>query len=306
MYRGFIGALCLSVAFSLLAGCGGSPPPIAAREAVTEIGDSLPYHKTFHYTGSIQSFKVPDVVTRIEVVARGAAGAGESGAQFFGRGGRIYAIIPVRPREMLYVFVGGQGSATGGFNGGGKPGRSLHSGGGYGGGGASDVREGGHSLLHRILVAAGGGGQGCCLYGGSAGGDGGPDIGESGAGTSYGADGGGGGTQSQGGVGGSGTQSGNAGSGGRFAQGGRGGKEARLGGCNSSNYFCVGGAGGGGGGGYYGGGGGGGGVNFYSGGEPGAGGGGGSSYVERSAIKFRSWRGWKNATGNGLVVFSWE
>lgn len=30
MYRGFIGALCLSVAFALLAGCGGSQPPIGA------------------------------------------------------------------------------------------------------------------------------------------------------------------------------------------------------------------------------------------------------------------------------------
>ena len=30
MNRGFIGALCLSVAFALLAGCGGSEPPIGA------------------------------------------------------------------------------------------------------------------------------------------------------------------------------------------------------------------------------------------------------------------------------------
>jgi hypothetical protein len=273
--------------------------------AASQIGDSFPYHKTFHYTGSKQSFKVPAGVKRIEVVARGAAGAGESGARFFGRGGRIYAIIPVHPEETLYIFVGGQGGARGGFNGGANPGRSLHSSVGHGGGGASDVREGGHSLRHRILVAAGGGGQGCCPYEGSAGGSGGSDVGEAGAGSSYGADGGGGGTQSQGGAGGSGTQTGNDGFGGRFGHGGRGGKEARLGGCNSSNYRCVGGAGGGGGGGYYGGGGGGGGVNFYSGGEPGAGGGGGSSYVEPSAIKFRSWRGWKDAVSNGLVVFSW-
>jgi phospholipase C len=37
-----------------------------------------------------------------------------------------------------------------------------------------------------------------------------------------------------------------------------------------------------------------------------SGGGGGSYYVEPDAIKFRMWRGWKNAIGNGLVVFSWQ
>jgi hypothetical protein len=37
-----------------------------------------------------------------------------------------------------------------------------------------------------------------------------------------------------------------------------------------------------------------------------AGGGGGSSYAEPSAINFRTWGGWKNANGNGLVVFSWK
>ncbi|MFY9665140.1 MAG: hypothetical protein WAK19_11895 [Candidatus Cybelea sp.] len=60
-------------------------------------------------------------------------------------------------------------------------------------------------------------------------------------------------------------------------------------------------SGGGGGGGYYGGGGGGGGGFAANGG----GGGGGSSYVEPIAIEPRMWQGWKNATGDGLVVFSW-
>lgn len=298
-------ALSIGAAIVLLAGCGGPQPPIGVHGVASSHPDALPYHRTFHYTGNKQSFVVPARVTSITIVARGAAGAGEAGTQLFGRGGRVYAVIPVHPRETLYVFVGGQGSATGGFNGGGNPGWSPHSSRGYGGGGASDVRENGYSLRHRILVAAGGGGQGCCPYdGGDDGGNGGPNIGEAGAGSSY-AAGGGGGTQSQGGAGGSGTQSGNDGFGGRFGHGGRGGKEAHLGGCNSSNYRCVGGAGGGGGGGYYGGGGGGGGVHFYSGGEPGAGGGGGSSYVEPKAMRAKMWRGWKNATGDGLIVLSW-
>lgn len=37
----------------------------------------------------------------------------------------------------------------------------------------------------------------------------------------------------------------------------------------------------------------------------GGGGGGGSSYVEPSAKNFRQWQGWKNATGDGLIVLSW-
>jgi hypothetical protein len=36
------------------------------------------------------------------------------------------------------------------------------------------------------------------------------------------------------------------------------------------------------------------------------GGGGGAYYVEPDAIKFRMWKGWKNAIGNGLVVCSWQ
>ncbi|MFY9720345.1 MAG: hypothetical protein WAK16_11965 [Candidatus Cybelea sp.] len=68
---------------------------------------------------------------------------------------------------------------------------------------------------------------------------------------------------------------------------------------NELGTACTGTAGGGGGGGgYYGGGGGEGAVGYW-------GGGGGSSYVERSATDVHFWDGWKNATGNGLVVFSW-
>ena len=53
-----------------------------------------------------------------------------------------------------------------------------------------------------------------------------------------------------------------------------------------------------------GGGGGGGGGDTFS-GASGGGGGGGSSYVEPGAFAQREWRGWKNATGNGIIVFSW-
>ncbi|MFZ0030595.1 MAG: alkaline phosphatase family protein [Candidatus Cybelea sp.] len=53
---------------------------------------------------------------------------------------------------------------------------------------------------------------------------------------------------------------------------------------------------------------GGGGADYdssYYGGVPGGGGGGGSSWAKSSVADFRTWSGWKDATGDGLVVFSW-
>jgi hypothetical protein len=306
-------ALSICAAAALLAACGGQTGNTVP--AVNGAGKSLPYHKTFHYTGTEQPFKVPAGVTKLTVIALGAAGATDTSSSgsdndYFGRGGRVYAIIPVKSGETLYVVVGGQGSTTGGFNGGGKPGYTSYEGSCFGGGGASDVREDGRALRERILVAAGGGGSGCNNDNDSSvfGGDGGPAIGENG-GSLYGASGGSGGTQSTGGAGGSagGSASGEGtpGRSGKFGHGGNGGDGGLDPHCNGSNYFCSGGGGGGGGGGYYGGGGGGGGGGLYFYGQPGAGGGGGSSYVEPSAYAFRSWRGWKTATGNGLVVFDW-
>ncbi|MFY9883825.1 MAG: hypothetical protein WCB01_00505 [Candidatus Cybelea sp.] len=40
--------------------------------------------------------------------------------------------------------------------------------------------------------------------------------------------------------------------------------------------------------------------------DGGGGGGDGSSYVERRATKVRYRQNWKNATGDGLAVFSWQ
>lgn len=305
-------ALSLGVAAALLAACGGSQPPIGAPDATTVSGDSLPYHHTFNYTGSEQSFKVPAGVRSITVVARGAAGTGKPpsyGHDFFGRGGRVYAVISVRPGETLHVFVGGQGTeAIGGFNGGGDGGASkdFSYDRGYGGGGGSDVREHGSLLSDRILVAGGGGGEGNGRGSGDGGEGGGKIGGDGGDAYFYYAGGGKGGTQNAGGSGGAGGPGsdgpGHAGSPGRLGRGGKGGR----GGINRHAYSGEG--GGGGGGGYCGGGGGGGGeageASLY--GRPGGGGGGGSSYVEPSAINVHMWRGWKNAISNGLVVFSWK
>jgi len=302
-------------AAALFAGCGGSEPLATIPVGTANALQPKPGNKTFYYTGQRQKFVVPRGVTRIEVLAFGAAGAGVRGVgcdagvvlldtgPCFGRGGRVEAEIPVKPGEKLYVNVGGKGgSEAGGFNGGGNPGITGSYGYGNGGGGASDIREGGHSLKERIFVAAGGGGEGFGReYNVSVGGDGGTHGGNGGGEFGRGGD---GGSQTQGGAGGapgsSGGASGEPGGDGALGAGGYGGN----GGVGSKN---DGGSGGGGGGGYYGGGGGGG-----SGAYPccaygaGGGGGGGSSYVEPSAIKYRMWAGWKRATGNGLVVFSWQ
>lgn len=296
----------LGVATVLLVACAGSNPPFVAPNAPSESGGAFPYHKTFRFTGREQSFEVPAGVKWVSVVARGAAGGGPAG----GRGGRVHAEVPVVPGEHLAVFVGGTTSAEkGGYNGGGL-GQSCSGCVSYGGGGATDIREGGRKWRDRILVAGGGGGQGGDdgqSYG--AGGKGGGSSGGSGyagyaCGTSgcysTGGSGGGGGSQDSGGPG------GEPGRGGYGSGGSGGGGFAHRGGHGGDGIY-AGNGGGGGGGGYYGGGGGGGGgwgYGDYVGG--GGGGGGGSSYIEPSARKFRTWQGWKNATGDGLVVLSWQ
>lgn len=305
-------ALSTSSVAALLAGCSGNP----ATGMPTTSGGALRTHsspkgKTFLYTGKPQVFRVPANVSSITVVMRGASG-GENcrPIQYAGRGGRVFAVIPVTPHQKLWVYVGGKGNgSSGGFNGGGDGGESCC---GTAGGGASDLRIAPGRRIDRILVAGGGGGAGepfgntnrsdfgCPGYGGGlAGGDGliGYDYSGEGGG------GGGGGSQSAGGIGGQGgapssPYPGNAGENGELGVGGAGGQRG---------YYALGG-GGGGGGGYYGGGGGGSGENgpsYYNDGG-GGGGGGGSSFAGPSATKVRIWKNWKNATGDGLVVFSWQ
>jgi hypothetical protein len=322
-------AMSSCVTATLLAGCGGGGE--SATPSAYQAVQALTQSRTFKYTGKEQSFVVPSGVTRITVVARGAGGDSCAGT---GRGARAYAVIPVTPKERLDIYVGGAGTgrqfarrmrsaSTGGFNGGGASG-------GYtgGGGGASDVRVSPGRLRDRILVAAGGGGAGGtyndCNYStfeGAGGGGGGltGGNGQSGFGSAtangprgkarfdsgYGSgNGGDGGTQSQGGAGGSGgygsdcKEPGNPGAAGALGLGGGGGLVIP----SHDSYFSDG--GGGGGGGYFGGGGGGGScsadANFG-----GGGGGGGSSYAEPRATHVKYWGNWKNASGNGLVVFSW-
>ncbi|MGA7200445.1 MAG: glycine-rich protein, partial [Candidatus Cybelea sp.] len=216
-----------------LAGCGGP-----AGNGVVPIGSAVPntfpYHKTFNYTGAAQDFKVPAGVRNLKVVALGAHGAAAGGEAL---GGRVSAVIPVTPGEVLAVFVGGNGSgSTGGFNGGGGGGTPTSCGDycGYGGGGASDVRLG-TKLNDRIVVAGGGGGKGGNGDGsGGPGGKGGGKTGGAGGmgtGSRYywpGGAGGSGGSQHHGGAGGAegygSTGNGDPGSSGSLGAGGTGGE----------------------------------------------------------------------------------
>lgn len=296
LYRRVVTICAVAV---MLAGCGGTQPPIGTTGALNLHGKKQ--SQTFSFTGRKQMFAVPTGVTRVKVTASGASGAGfYSGG---GSGGLITAVVRVTPGESLAVFVGGEGTyyGGGGYNGGGSSGTGIN---GIDGGGASDVRQGGSKLEDRVVVAGGGAGQGCCAYsdGGAGGGrTGATGSGGSGSGSAGGGGGGFGGDQKTGGSGGAGAQGsypGSRGGRGTFGDGGHGGE----GGSGGSE-------GGGGGGGYYGGGGGGGGssVNTTSGSNSGSGGGGGggSSYVEKSATHVTDKAG-AAARGNGRVIISWH
>jgi len=300
--------LIVVAATMLLTGCGGSAVPLRADDYPATKSGAVKGNQTFDYTGKEQTFVVPAGVKQLTVSVRGGQGGGFSAPPSYAPGGfpgRVYAVIPVRPGDKLYVFVGGRG-AHGGFNGGGAAGiKGDGSGSGYDGGGGSDVRMGGDALKDRIIVAAGGGGAGLAFnYDYDPGGDGGGLTGKSGGthGT-YSGGGGGGGTQSVGGAGDPSSGDGLPGAHGALGLGGSGGD----GGPGTTSGYNYGLPGGGGGGGYYGGGGGGGSdaTRKYYDQSQGGGGGGGSSYIEPNAITSRTWTGWRD-NGDGRVVFSWK
>lgn len=302
----------------LLAGCGAQRLPATTSPSFDVKPNIFAHHITYRYVGKAQKFNVPAGVTSISVIAIGARGGSDPYTEG-SYGGRVSALIPVHDGDVLWVRVGGNGTATGGgYNGGGKPGLNGETGDdAYGGGGATDIREGGDVLADRVLVAGGGGGQGGYDEGTSSGGrygiggkggslvggtgsDGYPNYGEDGCYGGYAACGGTGGSQTSGGSGGIGGESadciGHTGSMGSLGAGGRGAKASRR-----SELHLCGGLGGGGGGGYYGGGGGGQGAGAASGSAGGGGGGGGSSYVERNATDVHMWQGWQQ-NQFGLVV----
>jgi Glycine rich protein len=135
-------AFCIASATVMLVGCARQNVGVAEIPAADVSESALLHRRTFTYTGSAQSFKVPAGVTSITVDAIGAAGAGVAG----GLGGRVRTTIPVTAGQTLTIYVGGKGSTSsggsrGGFNGGANGGSGLGSNASGGGGGASDVRR---------------------------------------------------------------------------------------------------------------------------------------------------------------------
>lgn len=185
----------------------------------------------FSYTGSNQTFVVPDNVSSIFVKLWGAGGGGRFGGQGGGCG-FTSGSLAVTPGETLILIVGGGGSISGG--------------GGFGGGGNSGIVGGGGRTALRILnglddlADAGGGGGGALSNGGAGGGTSGmagSPSGLGGGGGSQSASGGGGafggqaGSQYQGGIG------SNSGGGGGYFGGGGGGFAP------SGGFFAAGGGG---------------------------------------------------------------
>jgi hypothetical protein len=271
----------------------------------------------FDYTGSEQTYTVPNDCTNLIVDCIGAAGgkgtysngSSSSSTTAFGnaKGGRVQCNLTVTPGQILYLYVGGKGTSAnavttttadaqvtyGGWNGGGQGyssfmnyyGTYIWSSGG-GGGGASDIRIGGTALSNRKVVAGGAGG---CFgqtaeykYTGGAGGGltGGQGNSYTGASTWQHAT---GGTQSAGGTAGGGN--GANGTNGSLGQGGR---------CFDGSSQSAADDGAGGGGGYYGGGGNGNGA-----------GGGGSSYTDSIlCTDVTHTQGYSEATGNGWIILT--
>ena len=121
------------------------------------------YTKDFAYTGDVQTYTIPVTGTyRLELW--GASG-GDAGPYKGGLGGYTSGYIHLQAGQVLYFYVGGEGSqsAVGGWNGGGNlvAGQEYF---GASGGGSTDVRlvsgawNNFDSLKSRIMVAGGGGG----------------------------------------------------------------------------------------------------------------------------------------------------
>jgi hypothetical protein len=273
----------VALVVALLACCAAPATSSTGHRAIPSV--------LFEYTGSAQTWTVPDGVTSATFyVYGGGGGAGGNNGGVVnnsgsgGHGAGVQATLPVEPGQQITIDVGGRGkNATLDPGAGGYPmgapgakgvdsefgGQSTAAGGG--GGGDSSVWFG-ITRAAQVVVAGGGGGGG---GGGTTPGGKGGDSGAAGGGPQ----GGGGGTASSGGAGGGDAQAGK-----RF----RGGAAGTIGG-------------GGGGAGDWGGGGGG-----WSGGpgDSASGGGGGSSYVDPAATGVQIQP--SNNAGDGEVGISYE
>lgn len=236
----------------------------------------LELDKTFDYTGSEQTYTVKlDGKYKLEVW--GAQGGSYNSEYYGGYGGYSVGTVELKKNQMIYVYVGGQGTILtdnsdyipGGFNGGGRGANKDANVISTSGGGATHVatKSGLLSSLEGykdniLIVSAGGGGTSyqSGTYSG-IGGSGGGYIGSDGTNTMTDYKPGAGGTQSSGGNSGGGVANNQErGTSGSFGQGGNG------------NYYS-----------------GGGGAGLYGGGASNqSGAGGGSSYIGNSLLSDKS------------------
>lgn len=214
----------------------------------------------FDYSGTDQTWVVPEGVTCVEFKLWGAGGGLGLGAQPGGGGGFIYQAFDVPPRTYVTIIVGqaGANAQIKTYGGGGKSEQYSCSG---QGGGRSEI------VMNNVtyLIAGAGGGGGCDSGTGNGGGAGGGLEGQA----CFGPTAGGGGTQTSGGSGGV------AGSGNTAGLPG----DVGVGGDAVDNGCDPGGAGGGG---HYGGGSAGAGCGLPD--DDTGGGGGGSSYFTGTVL----------------------
>ena len=138
-------------------------------------GESVPSVYTFKinrklsldysFKGQVQEFVAP-YTGKYKFDLWGAQGGNFDQVTPGGKGGFTSGVVQLNKGEVVYVYVGGDGSEAGkGFNGGGKSIKLNHF-----GGGASDIRIAGTSYFNRILIAGGGGASTSMLAGGYGGG----------------------------------------------------------------------------------------------------------------------------------------
>jgi|UPI000482693D hypothetical protein len=124
-------------------------------------------NQNFYYTGTIQTFIVPNRVTSIQVNAIGAKGGTGARGQVGGAGANITTTLNVTSGQILYIVVGGfpGQSATAKYGFGGSGGSGTNYGGA--GGGLSGVFTSSSPAIANALVIAGGGGGGAGISTGS-------------------------------------------------------------------------------------------------------------------------------------------
>src|SRR3984885_6649090 len=139
--------------------------------------------KVFGFTGSVQTYRVPET-GEYEIILAGAEGGSSSDGNAGGMGAIVGGDIFLRQNELLGIFVGGAGYSLPGYAGGGGGGTFLGNhnrvffiAGGGGGGGYGD-RSIADGCPGRTQRSGGDGGGGHGGYGGSGGygGEGGQDA----------------------------------------------------------------------------------------------------------------------------------